>query len=850
MSQPREDIAGIAGIAIIGLAFTEGSAEVAAAAALADAGYRDPAMLANLQRTAVITAVHPTEAGLAHHLTSARIAQWLDFHGPAYVVNAAAAPELVAIDLAVNELRSGRCDLALAGAARAHQAGMLVLKRLEDAEQAGDRVYAAIKSIVGSAAAAAAADTPVAGIEGLIQTALALHTAGTQPATGGFCETPRPAPASAAGLGGIRVVLEARGGSGGNAPRAASAWMPNCDFALAAAADSTPVIEQHFRTMARFLEVEKQVMSAYLAQRGGTLPASLAPVTGPLITEVLELAPGVRARARHCFSLERERLFAHHTLGRNISQEDPELAGLPVVPLAIFMEILAEAGALLQPGQVFAGMRDFHAYRWITLEEPGFAVELAAEQREAGAVYVTMRESRAGGRPQPVLAEGLMRFSPAYAPAGSPESFTLENERGSCWTPNRLYSDGMFPGPVFQAVKSMDRTGENGAVATLEVLPRDAMIAGMPQPAFLIDPVTLDAAGQALAFWAQEQLDPTGDVFPYRLAALDCYGPPPAPGARLECRAAVIQAGDRDIRADIEILDAHGRLLYRIADWEGRRFPQTLEFWQLRLAPRESCLSNLWNEPVAAFRHQPLVCCRLESFSREFFEAANGIWLKVLAFLVLSRREREQWLSMRAVDKRRREWLLGRCAAKDAVRLLIERNLGVHLAPADIEIVADPYGAPHAEGAWTRRLRIQPAISISHSRGTAVALAGLDSGQLVGIDLESVSHRREDFEAIAFSPEERQLLADMRPELRQEWALRMWCAKESVAKALGRGLAAGMHAFRITATELDTGIVQLELRDGALDHFPHLRGKSMIAYTARETDFVFSTLIYQQGVVQ
>ena len=629
-----------------------------------------------------------------------------------------------------------------------------------------------------------------------------------------------------------------------------------------------PVMQQHFETMAQFLNVQNQVMSTYLARRKG-IPAAAAPPAAtapaastppfPFITEVLELTPGVRARARHCFSLARERLFTHHTLGHNISREDPELTGLPVVPLTIFMEILAEAGALLQPGQVLVGMRDFRAYRWITLEKPGVTIELTAEPRETpsgpGGVYVTMRESGADDVLRPIWAEGLMLFAHQYPQPGPPQPFTLENERRSRWTPDRLYADGMFHGPTFQAVKSMERTCRNGTTSKMEVLPRNAMFTGNPQPLLLTDAVVLDAAGQVVAFWSQEQLDPTGDIFPYRLHTLDCYGPPPEVGTRVECRVTVTHVSDKEIHSDIEIVDARGRLLYRIGKWEDRRFPQTPEFWQLRIAPQESRLSDLWNEPIAAFRrtpseHGPLVCCRLDSFSREFFEASHGIWLKVLAHLVLSRREREEWMSMRAVDKRRHEWLLGRCAAKDAVRHLLEKHMGVQLPPADVEIVPDAYGRPRAEGAWTKRLGVQPAISISHSQGAAVALAALDAGQLVGIDLESLSQRREGFEAIAFSPEERHMLDAMRQDLRQEWALRMWCAKEAVAKALGRGLSAGLQAFHITSAELDTGLVQLELRDGALNQFPHLRGRPMIAYTAREADLVFSTIIYQQGAVQ
>jgi len=222
---------------------------------------------------------------------------------------------------------------------------------------------------------------------------------------------------------------------------------------------------------------------------------------------------------------------------------------------------------------------------------------------------------------------------------------------------------------------------------------------------------------------------------------------------------------------------------------------------------------------------------------------------------------------MRAVEKRRREWLLGRCAAKEAVRSLLARNLDLHLPPTEIAIVPDPYGRPQVN--WragnTARSRLSagsgrlkggcghdwpPSISIAHSQGTAMAIAVLDPQALVGIDLESLTHRRQDFEAIAFSPDERARLATLPWNLRQEWALRMWCAKEAVGKALGRGLSAGLLAFHITRADTASGMVEVELRNGALDHFPQLQGKSLIVYTARESNFVFSAIIYQQGAVR
>ncbi|MEU5796621.1 beta-ketoacyl synthase N-terminal-like domain-containing protein [Streptomyces sp. NPDC047813] len=118
--------------------------------------------------------------GLVPNLAASRIANRLDLRGPAYTVDAACASSLVAVDQAVTELASGRCDLMLAGGVHhchditlwsvfsqlralspterirpfhrdadgiliGEGTGVVVLKRLADAERAGDRVYAVIR---------------------------------------------------------------------------------------------------------------------------------------------------------------------------------------------------------------------------------------------------------------------------------------------------------------------------------------------------------------------------------------------------------------------------------------------------------------------------------------------------------------------------------------------------------------------------------------------------------------------------------------------------------------------------------------------------------------------------------
>jgi len=496
----------------------------------------------------------------------------------------------------------------------------------------------------------------------------------------------------------------------------------------------TALMQEHLSMMEQLVETQQKVMAAYLVGRAST-PAAGLQTRSPFFHDLVENVPGVRAVARHRFSADREIIFHDHALGRDVSTEDPSLLGLTLVPLTVTMEMLAEAGALLEPNKVLVSMRDIRASRWITLEKPGYTIEATAKQTAPGEVHVALREAGAAHTLRPILAEAVAVFAARYPDSGPPRPFVLENAKRSAWIPEQLYRTGMFHGPLMQGAKSVERAGRNGCSATLEVLPHTQLFTDNPQPAFLFDPVLLDAAGQVVAYWFWEAIEKGTDLFPYRVGAFHCYAPAPPTGTLLECRVLRRFESDAVIHSDIEVLDRAGKVYYRLDNWETRRFPQPPRFLRLRIDPRTTYIATPWKEPLAAIAgKRGVACCRVEGLPQEFLESSHSVWLKTLAYLVLSRRERATWDNLQASSKQRYDWLLGRCAAKDAVRMLIQERFGEQLCAADVEIVADAAGRLSVEGAWKQRLGVSPAVAIANS-GVAGAVAALTAADLAGIDL-------------------------------------------------------------------------------------------------------------------
>jgi phosphopantetheinyl transferase len=382
----------------------------------------------------------------------------------------------------------------------------------------------------------------------------------------------------------------------------------------------------------------------------------------------------------------------------------------------------------------------------------------------------------------------------------------------------------MFHGPAFHSVESVERYAAGGMEATLRAPTSAGLLTVQPEEGLRTNPVLLDGALQVVGFWARDRLDRGFTIFPIGFDALDLHGDLPPVGTPVTCSARVI-LGDGTISSDIDLIGSDGAVLVRITGGRYLRlFNWSRRFTDFALEPQRTMLSRPWATPVTPFTDGARCCRILRS------ETDEGSWPQILAALILSRRERAAWRSMVASEARRRDWLLGRLVAKDAVRLFLADRYGLAVPAADVEITADECGRPRLVEEVERTLGVEVALSISHADGNAVAVAAARAGgRWIGVDLEPLNDQHGDLAATAFGRAERELLQAVDGR-QNEWVLRLWCAKEAAAKALGCGMGAVPTSLTADEVDLAAGTVRM-----------HGSGTDITAHTGCEDGLVFAT---------
>jgi len=160
--------------------------------------------------------------------------------------------------------------------------------------------------------------------------------------------------------------------------------------------------------------------------------------------------------------------------------------------------------------------------------------------------------------------------------------------------------------------------------------------------------------------------------------------------------------------------------------------------------------------------------------------------------------EERKRLSTLKIEKRRRDWLLGRWTAKHLVQGYLAAGEGV-TAPLDSIYIANADdGSPFCEllparNGKGRAERLPVSLSISHSHGHSLCALCHESERSdvtwsLGCDMEWIEHREPSFVNDFFTAQEIRDVMATPVDRRDCRVTAIWSAKEAVLKSLRTGL--------------------------------------------------------------
>lgn len=432
----------------------------------------------------------------------------------------------------------------------------------------------------------------------------------------------------------------------------------------------------------------------------------------------------------------------------------PEIADRhPVIPLTMEITLLRRAIEKQLPGYVVIRFEKVHAYSWLIVSRP-IDIEIVLQLKNFPELEVSIEGY--------ISAKAIIAREYPAAPPKRKEA--LRNPHPAMIDAVDLYRDNwMFHGPAYQGVVELGPIAENGIHGRLRVPSGTGAL--------------LDNMGQLAGYWVMEQQE-NSLAMPIGVEQICFYGDEPACGEEFDCTIMIRHLDALSCLTDQQLIADDGRVVTEMNGWSTRRYQMDRTFW---MASKQL--------------HKYIVCDKLGSDMVLFSDRYDTAILRdYIARRYLNQIEMAQYQTL--PPRRRRSWLNGRVAAKDAVRAFCwRRHGGFDFYPKEIHIDNDANGKPLLSAHITQPFSEALNLSIAHKDLLAIAVV---SESPVGIDIEIIAERDDKFVDVAFSENEKKLLPI---DNRAEWISRFWAAKEAVAKMVGTGLEGKPKQFRIETAE-------------------------------------------------
>jgi len=568
-----------------------------------------------------------------------------------------------------------------------------------------------------------------------------------------------------------------------------------------------------------YLKSLKQQFDIILGSEGDgeKCPAQVSPPPKnmedlPFVDEILKFEPGQEIIIKRTLSLEKDLFLQDHAFIPCPDEIKPVAERFPTVPMAVSLEIMAETASLLAPGKKVTGFLNVKSKRWITLDDETQSVILTitAKNRvnETGKFIADCSIESNLFKNEHVTGTVLLEEEFPGFP-----DIKKDLNIGTClpcaMDPKTLYRPGgLYHGKSFQGLSFLEKAGDGGIKGMLISPDINRFFTNRNPDEMLLGPGIIDAASQLIACWGIEVRNDYIWVAPVGIEEIKFFSQAPLSGERVKASLVIRKFESRLVEFDLFLEGDHG-LWAIIRGWQDWIMAWPESFTDMWKSPADNLLSErIETAPFAGsdISSDSLKICAVDT------KKITGVSHEWLAKLYLNKIEWDDWISTGV--KKKLPWLLGRIAAKDAVRDLFA-SLGIRLYPSQVIIQNDGTGRPLVRLDQNAGLDLPvPRISISHKEAMGVALAvTVDVDGTPGIDMENVD--RDISEALleqSFNSDELEILKTESSPV-SEHIIQCWCAKEAAAKA--KGMADLFHPGKIFIEKFDpeTGVAFLRLSD-------------------------------------
>jgi hypothetical protein len=253
-------------------------------------------------------------------------------------------------------------------------------------------------------------------------------------------------------------------------------------------------------------------------------------------------------------------VLRHLVPERDIYLLDHKLDGRPVLPMAMAMEMMAEAAAYRYPDYYLKSLNDLKVFKGIIVGHGAEHIHIVVTPQMKGREHIVLKAQIRNPRQEEcVYYEARLELGKEPCIFRPHVAIELREAEPFDLSVGEAYRRHLFHGPIWQGIEAIQSIGRDGIVGRLKPSRPEGFIQGAcRQHDWLVDPLVIDSGLQLAALWTRCRFNIT--PLPSRIKKYSQYDHSPGAGP-LRCEVHVGAPESKGIKeADLYFVKTDGQL--------------------------------------------------------------------------------------------------------------------------------------------------------------------------------------------------------------------------------------------------------------------------------------------------